>query len=83
MYVSSDKRKMGHGLGFQHSGIGDDTYSDKTDYMGFAVNMVGLPRKAFVSLSLAPDLRTAVRTRQCCLNIVLFSLATDTWRLIF
>jgi hypothetical protein len=39
--------ELGHTYGFQHSGAGGDDYADKTDYMGYAVNMVGFPRKAF------------------------------------
>jgi hypothetical protein len=35
-------------LGFQHSGTVDAKYGDKTDYMGFAVNELGQPLKAFV-----------------------------------
>jgi hypothetical protein len=37
-------------LGFQHSGIEDNIYADKTGYMGYAVNQIGAPRKSFVSL---------------------------------
>ena len=40
-------------MGFQHSGIGDDMYNDKTGYMGFAINRLGMPLKAFVSLLIA------------------------------
>jgi hypothetical protein len=39
--------ELGHTFGFQHSGAGGDDYADNTDYMGYAVNMVGFPRKAF------------------------------------
>ena len=41
--------ELGHGLGFQHSGVDDNLYADKSGYMGYAVNRVGAPRKAFVS----------------------------------
>jgi len=42
--------EMGHSIGFQHSGIvGGDAYADKTGYMGYALNQVGFPLKAFVS----------------------------------
>jgi hypothetical protein len=37
-------------LGFQHSGTIDAKYGDKTDYMGFAVNELGQPLKAFVRM---------------------------------
>lgn len=39
--------ELGHSLGFQHSGVGDSKYADKSGYMGFAINHVGRPLKAF------------------------------------
>lgn len=51
--------KLGHSLGFQHSGVGTSPYADKTGYMGFASNQIGYPLKAFVrrclSFSLFPE----------------------------
>lgn len=45
--------ELGHSLGFQHSGIEDNIYADKTGYMGYAVNQIGTPRKSFVSVLVA------------------------------
>jgi hypothetical protein len=41
--------EMGHGLGFRHSGRGGNDYADESGYMGYAHNVNGWPRKAFVS----------------------------------
>ena len=38
---------MGHSLGFKHSGKEDDSYADESGYMGYAVNELYSPRKAF------------------------------------
>jgi Gametolysin peptidase M11 len=39
--------ELGHSFGFRHSGMNNDDYGDETDYMGYAVNYYGVPRKAF------------------------------------
>lgn len=39
--------ELGHSFGFRHSGMNSDDYGDETDYMGYAVNFYGVPRKAF------------------------------------
>jgi len=42
--------ELGHSSGFQHSGTADgNAYNDKAGYMGYAVNRVGFPLKAYVS----------------------------------
>ena len=41
--------EMGHGFGFRHSGRGGNDYADESGYMGYAHNLIGWPRKAFVS----------------------------------
>jgi hypothetical protein len=38
----------------------DDIYGDKTDYMGFAANILGAPHKGFVSF--------AQQNNSCCLH---------------
>jgi hypothetical protein len=42
--------ELGHSTGFQHSGTGDNDYNDKAGYMGYAVNEIGSPLKAYVSV---------------------------------
>lgn len=44
--------ELGHSTGFQHSGTAENDYNDKAGYMGFAVNEIGSPLKAYVSVNL-------------------------------
>lgn len=42
--------ELGHAVGFLHSGTADgNAYNDKAGYMGYAVNELGFPLKAYVS----------------------------------
>ena len=44
--------ELGHSTGFQHSGTVGNDYNDKAGYMGYAVNELGSPLKAYVSVDI-------------------------------
>ena len=48
--LSVPMHEMGHSLGFKHSGKGNDSYADESGYMGYAINLIDYPQKAFVSM---------------------------------